>query len=203
VTRVGWLLAAVGAALLPLLTTNTYYLYLGCTVGLLTVVTAGLNILAGFTGQISLGHAGFYALGAYAAALGVTRLGWPPWAAAAVGIGLAAVVGAGVAAAALRVTGPYLAMVTIAFGIVVEGLLVEWVPVTGGPAGIFNIPKAPLARVCMPSSVSSGSTGHDRRWILGPRRMSENRWSAEPRVDQQRRRGDGLVPREIVLGRAR
>jgi ABC-type branched-subunit amino acid transport system ATPase component/ABC-type branched-subunit amino acid transport system permease subunit len=150
------LLAAVGAALLPLFTTNTYYLYLGCTIGLLTIVTAGLNVLAGFTGQISLGHAGFYALGAYAAALGVTRLGWPAWAAAAAGVGLAAVVGALVAAAALRVTGPYLAMVTIAFGIIVEGLLVECVPVTGGPAGIFNIPKPPLARYYLVVAAAAG-----------------------------------------------
>jgi len=55
-------------------------------------------------------------------------------------------VGAVVAAAALRVRGPYLAMVTIAFGIIVESMLVEWVTVTGGPGGIFNIPKLPLGR---------------------------------------------------------
>jgi branched-chain amino acid transport system ATP-binding protein/branched-chain amino acid transport system permease protein len=54
------------------------------------------------------------------------------------------VVGAAVAAAALRVSGPYLAMVTIAFGLIVEGVLIEWGSVTGGPGGIFNIPKPPL-----------------------------------------------------------
>ncbi len=146
VARYAWILPAAMAVALPLSTTNTYYLYLAASVGLLTIVTAGLNVLAGFTGQISLGHAGFYALGAYGAALGATRLGWPPVLAAALGIGLAAVVGAAVAAAALRVSGPYLAMVTIAFGIIVEGVLVEWVSVTGGPGGIFNIRKAPLGR---------------------------------------------------------
>jgi ABC-type branched-subunit amino acid transport system permease subunit/ABC-type branched-subunit amino acid transport system ATPase component len=75
--RAGWLALALAAAALPLATANTYYIYLGASVGLLVIVTAGLNVLAGFTGQTSLGHAGFYAIGAYAAALSVTRLRLP------------------------------------------------------------------------------------------------------------------------------
>ncbi|HTU00612.1 MAG TPA: branched-chain amino acid ABC transporter ATP-binding protein/permease [Candidatus Sulfotelmatobacter sp.] len=145
-SRAGWAVLALAAAALPLLTSNTYYLYVAASAALLVVVTAGLNVLVGFSGQMSLGHAGFYAIGAYATALLVTRAGWNAWAAAVVGIVLAAMVGAGVAGAALRVSGPYLAMVTIAFGIIVEHILVQWVAVTGGPGGIFNIPKPPLAR---------------------------------------------------------
>jgi ABC-type branched-subunit amino acid transport system ATPase component/ABC-type branched-subunit amino acid transport system permease subunit len=144
---IGWVLIAGAAGILPVLTANTYYLYIAISVGLLTIVTSGLNVLVGFTGQMSLGHAGFYAIGAYTAALLSVRAGWSPWPAVFVAILLSALVGAGVAGAALRVTGPYLAMVTIAFGIIVEGLLVEWVSVTGGPGGIFNIPKPPLARI--------------------------------------------------------
>ena len=139
--RAGWAAAAMAALLLPFATSNTYYLYLACSIGLLTIVAAGLNVLAGFAGQISLGHAGFYALGAYGAALAATRLGWPLWASVPAGMVMAAIVGAAVGAAALRVSGPYLAMVTIAFGIIVEHVLVEWVSLTGGPGGIFNIPK--------------------------------------------------------------
>jgi ABC-type branched-subunit amino acid transport system ATPase component/ABC-type branched-subunit amino acid transport system permease subunit len=141
VARGGWVLVVAAGLALPALTGNTYYLYLACSIGLLTIVSAGLNVLAGFTGQISLGHAGFYALGAYAAALAATRLSAPRWAAVVAAVLVAAPVGAAVAAAALRVSGPYLAMVTIAFGIIVEHVLVEWVSVTGGPGGIFNIPK--------------------------------------------------------------
>jgi ABC-type branched-subunit amino acid transport system ATPase component/ABC-type branched-subunit amino acid transport system permease subunit len=144
VARASWAVVAAAAVLLPLSTSNTYYLYLACSVGLLTIVAAGLNVLAGFAGQISLGHAGFYALGAYGAALAATRLGWPLWASVPAGIVVAALVGAAVGAAALRVSGPYLAMVTIAFGIIVEHVLVEWVSLTGGPGGIFNIPKLPV-----------------------------------------------------------
>jgi len=142
--RLGWIALAVATAAVPLLTSNTYYLYVVISVGLLTIVTAGLNVLVGFTGQTSLGHAGLYAFGAYTAALCATRAGLPEWAAIAAALAVTAIVGAAVAAAALRVSGPYLAMVTIAFGLIVEGVLIEWGSVTGGPGGIFNIPKPAL-----------------------------------------------------------
>jgi len=142
--RVGWILLASAAAAIPFLTSNTYYLYVAISVGLLTIVTSGLNVLAGFTGQTSLGHAGLYAFGAYTAALCATRAGLDEWAAITAAVVVTSVVGAAVAAAALRVSGPYLAMVTIAFGIIVEGVLIEWGSVTGGPGGIFNIPKPSL-----------------------------------------------------------
>jgi ABC-type branched-subunit amino acid transport system ATPase component/ABC-type branched-subunit amino acid transport system permease subunit len=142
--RLGWVLLAAAAAVIPLLTSNTYYLYVAISVGLLTIVTSGLNVLAGFTGQTSLGHAGLYAFGAYTAALCATRAGLNEWAAIAAGVVVTSLVGAAVAAAALRVSGPYLAMVTIAFGLIVEGVLIEWGSVTGGPGGIFNIPKPAL-----------------------------------------------------------
>jgi len=144
IDKLGWTLLAAGAAAIPLITSNTYYLYVAISVGLLTIVTAGLNVLVGFTGQTSLGHAGLYAFGAYTAALCVTRAGMGEWAAIAAAIVVTSIVGAAVAAAALRVSGPYLAMVTIAFGLIVEGVLVEWGSVTGGPGGIFNIPKPAL-----------------------------------------------------------
>jgi ABC-type branched-subunit amino acid transport system ATPase component/ABC-type branched-subunit amino acid transport system permease subunit len=142
--RLGWAALAVAAAVIPFFTSNTYYLYVVISVGLLTIVTAGLNVLVGFTGQTSLGHAGLYAFGAYTAALCVTRAGTSEWTAIAVAVVVTSIVGAAVAAAALRVSGPYLAMVTIAFGLIVEGVLIEWGSVTGGPGGIFNIPKPGL-----------------------------------------------------------
>ena len=71
--RFGWAALAIAAAIVPLLTSNTYYLYVASGIGLLTIVTAGLNVLVGFTGQTSLGHAGLYAFGAYGAALCATR----------------------------------------------------------------------------------------------------------------------------------
>lgn len=142
--RLGWAALAIAAALIPFFTSNTYYLYVVISVGLLTIVTAGLNVLVGFTGQTSLGHAGLYAFGAYTAALCVTRAGTSEGVAIAAAVVVTSMVGAAVAAAALRVSGPYLAMVTIAFGLIVEGVLIEWGSLTGGPGGIFNIPKPGL-----------------------------------------------------------
>jgi ABC-type branched-subunit amino acid transport system ATPase component/ABC-type branched-subunit amino acid transport system permease subunit len=136
--------ALVAAAAVPLLTANTYYLFVAMTIGITIVVATGLNILAGSSGQVSLGQAGFYALGAYTGAILATRLGLGFW----IGLPVAALMGAAVgvvlALASLRVTGPYLAMVTIAFGIIVEHGLIEWDALTLGFGGIANIPRPRL-----------------------------------------------------------
>jgi ABC-type branched-subunit amino acid transport system ATPase component/ABC-type branched-subunit amino acid transport system permease subunit len=145
IRALAWAAVGVAAAAVPAVTANTYYLYLAMTVGIMVVIATGLNVLAGLSGQISLGHAGFYAVGAYAAALLATRAGLGFWTALPLAIAVSAAVGALLALAALRVSGPYLAMVTIAFGVIVEGALIEWVGLTGGPGGIFNIPKPALA----------------------------------------------------------
>ena len=171
IDRLGWAALAAAVAIVPLLTSNTYYLYLVISIGLLTIVTAGLNVLVGFTGQTSLGHAGLYAFGAYTAALCVTGAGMSEWAAIVAAITVTSIVGAAVAAAALRVSGPYLAMVTIAFGLIVEGVLIEWGSVTGGPGGIFNIPKPTLRThywtVMLAAALALWLTGNLRRSAWG------------------------------------
>ena len=145
IARALWILAALGALALAVLTRNTYYLYLGATAAIMVVIASGLNVLAGLSGQISLGHAGLFAIGAYTGAILAARGGVTLLPALAVSVVVTAAVGAALALAALRVSGPYLAMVTIAFGIIVEGAAIEWVALTGGPGGIFNIPKPALA----------------------------------------------------------
>jgi ABC-type branched-subunit amino acid transport system ATPase component/ABC-type branched-subunit amino acid transport system permease subunit len=151
VTRAAlWTALALVAAAVPLLTANTYYLYLAMSTAILVVIACGVNVLAGLSGQISLGHAGFYAIGAYAGALGAVRWGLSLWTALPLSVVVTAAVGAVLALAALRLSGPYLAMVTIAFGIIVEGALVEWVALTGGPGGMFNIPKPALFGATLP-----------------------------------------------------
>ena len=137
-------LALLVAATVPLATSNTYYLFVAMLIGISIVVTTGLNILAGASGQVSLGQAGFYALGAYASAILTTRLGLGFWTGLPVAIALGAAVGVILALASLRVSGPYLAMVTIAFGIIVEHGLIEWDALTMGFGGIANIPRPRL-----------------------------------------------------------
>src|SRR5204863_1766308 len=102
------------------------------------------NILLGLTGQVSLGHVGFWAIGAYTTAILTTAYGWSFWPALVAATALTALVGALVALPALRVRGPYLAMVTIAFGFIVENAAVEWRSVTGGQNGIMGVPQPAL-----------------------------------------------------------
>ncbi len=138
---VGVLLALVLAAIFA---ADGYQIYIIALVGLTAVVGVGLNVLLGLTGQISLGHVGFYAIGAYVAAILTADAGWSFWIAwplAGLAAGLA---GTLLAIPALRVSGPYLAMVTIAFGFVVEQGAAEWKGLTGGWNGIMNIPVPEL-----------------------------------------------------------
>jgi len=119
---------------------NGYQLYIIALVGLTAMVGVGLNILLGLTGQISLGHVGFYAIGAYVAAIVTAKLGWSFWLAFPLAGAVAGIAGTLLAIPALRVSGPYLAMITIAFGFVIEQGAAEWRDLTGGWNGILNIP---------------------------------------------------------------
>ncbi|NTU80441.1 MAG: branched-chain amino acid ABC transporter ATP-binding protein/permease [Chloroflexales bacterium] len=107
------------------------------------IVALGLNLLVGYAGQVSLGHAGFYALGAYTSGILSARLGIPLFVTFPLAIVVAAAAGALLALPALRVRGPYLAMVTIAFGLVIEIAANRLVGLTGGPDGM-SVPRPRL-----------------------------------------------------------
>lgn len=137
-------------ATIPLTVSGTYHLYMLTLVFIYSIVAVGLNILAGYGGQISLGHAALMAIGAYISALvskslanvpAIADLGLNVWLAMPAGVAAAALFGAALAYPSLRVRGPYLAMVTIAFGWVIWKILLEWVDVTGGELGIAAVPK--------------------------------------------------------------
>jgi branched-chain amino acid transport system ATP-binding protein len=119
---------------------DNYQLYLLALVGLTAVVGVGLNVLLGLSGQISLGHVAFYALGAYVVGILTTKTSIVFWLAWPLGAAAAGAAGALLAVPALRVRGPYLAMVTIAFGFIVEQGAVEWSGLTGGWNGLIGIP---------------------------------------------------------------
>ena len=147
-------LLIAGLVAMPLVTGGTYYTYLGIIVFIYSIVAIGLNILTGYAGQFSLGHAAFMAMGAYTTALLTKALAPLPffsqsglhiWLGVVCGTLVAAMSGIVLAVPALRVRGPYLAMVTIAFGWVVWKILQEWVAVTGGDLGISSVPKPQIA----------------------------------------------------------
>jgi ABC-type branched-subunit amino acid transport system permease subunit len=123
---------------------NGYQLYVLGMVAVTAIAATGLNVLLGLAGQISLGHAAFYAIGAYTASILATRGGLDLLSGGVLGAALAAAAGALLSLPAVRVRGPYLAMVTIAFGFVVEQGAAEWKTVTGGWNGLSGIPKPAL-----------------------------------------------------------
>ena len=120
---------------------NGYYVFVIATMALTAIVGIGLNVLVGLTGQVSFGHVGFYAIGAYTVAILTTAAKLPFALALALAALLSGLTGALLALPALRVRGPYLAMITIAFGFIVENIAVEWRDLTGGQNGIMGIPS--------------------------------------------------------------
>lgn len=139
-----WLAAGL-LAVIPLLIRNPYKLGLLNLIGLQVIVVLGLNLFIGFAGQISLGHAAFFGLGAYGSAL-LTIPGWlDPWSAllvTALGVALLAFL---LGWPILRLHGHYLAMATLGFNYVFHIILVEWDRVTGGPSGLMGVPPLNLA----------------------------------------------------------
>ena len=140
-------LAALGIlalAVFPAAVGNPYYIHLVETIMIYAIVLFGLDIVVGYTGQVSLGHAGLFGIGAYTAGVLVMKLAAPLWITLPAAIAVTALFGALLALPALRVTGPYLAMVTLAFGTIIQILINEMTFLTEGPLGI-KLAKPSLA----------------------------------------------------------
>jgi len=142
-----WIFGAMALlclALFPVAVTNTYYLHLVETIMIYSILLFGLDIVVGYTGQVSLGHAGLFGIGSYVAGVLFFHLQVPIYFTLPAAILVAAAFGAILALPALRVTGPYLAMVTLAFGTIIQILINEMTFLTEGPMGI-RIAKPSIA----------------------------------------------------------
>ena len=124
------------AVLIPLAIPNPYYIHLVETIMIYSILLFGLDIVVGYTGQVSLGHAGLFGIGAYTAGVMFMKLSASVWFILPTSIAVTAVFGAILALPALRVSGPYLAMVTLAFGTIIQILINEMTFLTEGPLGI-------------------------------------------------------------------
>jgi branched-chain amino acid transport system permease protein len=158
--RTGGLLAlAAVVVLLPLLLTNNFEYNVAIIVGLNAIACVGLNLLIGYAGQISLGHAAFYGLGAYASAILTAKYQWPAAAALVAGtIGVAAlafIVGRPI----LKLRGHYLAMGTLGLGLIISIVLNQEGSLTGGPDGM------PVPDFRIFGLVARGE--HTWYWIVG------------------------------------
>ncbi len=137
--QIAALLAVLGLGAGLALSLNGYWVFVLAQVALLALVGVGLNVLLGLTGQVSFGHVGFYAIGAYTVAILTTKAGVSFWLAWPIAALIGGACGALLAVPALRVKGPYLAMITIAFGFIVENGIIEAGTLTGGQNGIMGI----------------------------------------------------------------
>ncbi len=134
------LLAAIAGIGFALTSSDNYLTFILAMAALNVMVCVGLNILLGLSGQVSFGHVGFFAIGAYITGILMLQ-GTGFWLALiAAGIG-SALIGTLLALPALRVTGPYLAMMTIAFAFIVEHGTIEWRGLTGGANGLMGFPS--------------------------------------------------------------
>ena len=143
-TRLSWIgfvLFFAFLVIVPLTASNEYELRLFMLFLIYAIIAMGLNILVGLTGLVSLGQAGLFALGSYTGAVLATKLGFDLVGASIASIVIASLFGALLAYPTVRVRGVYLAVITIAFGLIVENVAIEWQSMTGGPMGITGIPK--------------------------------------------------------------
>jgi branched-chain amino acid transport system permease protein len=142
--RLPYILFAALVTVAGLLVTNTYHLQVLIFIGINTLLALGLNLLMGYAGQISLGHAAFYGLGAYTSGVLTAHWQMSPWLALPVALALAAAVAWGVGLPTLRLSGYYLGMGTLGFGMIVFIVFREWGSLTGGASGLTGIPPLSL-----------------------------------------------------------
>jgi len=139
-SRVVWSVYAGGIALLALLllavTGNDYWLNILILAFLFGGLASSWNIIGGFGGQLSLGHAVYFAIGAYTVGILFQDHGWSPWLAALVGVPIACIVAALTSWPTFRLRGPFFAMATLALNQVALVLALYFSELTGGPSGI-------------------------------------------------------------------
>lgn len=128
----------------PMIFNNQYLLTVVIKIGSYAILAMGLNILTGYTGLVSLGHAGFVAIGAYTASIVAIKFNINFFIATVIGMIAAGIIGVLLGLPTLRVTGTYLSIITLGFGEIVKMILMNWADVTGGTLGIKNIPKPSL-----------------------------------------------------------
>jgi branched-chain amino acid transport system permease protein len=149
----GLVALAVFLATLPLWLNSPYALSTLILIGIYSIVTIGLCLLMGYAGQISLGQAAFFGLGAYGSGILTVKLAWSPWLALPAAAALTACVALLFGLPIFRLRGHYLAMGTLAFGFIIEIVMNEWKAYTGGPTGLPGIPRLTIGGLPLKSDL--------------------------------------------------
>jgi branched-chain amino acid transport system permease protein len=138
-------LFALSVFALPLFLRNNYHLMVLNISALNILVVIGLNLLMGFAGQISLGHAAFFGLGAYLSGILTATFGFPIWPTILLAMAITAGVAFGIGVPTLKLEGHYLVMATLGFNVIVYIVMLQLEPLTGGPSGFSGIPRPELS----------------------------------------------------------
>jgi len=133
--------------LLPHILQERYFLHILVMSGIFIILTLSWNLLAGYTGQLNLGHAAFFGIGAYTSALLALRAGISPWIGLAAGGVVASLFGLLLGFPSLRLSGPYLAITTIGFSEILRLVATNWVDLTRGSLGLSGIPLLDPIRI--------------------------------------------------------
>jgi branched-chain amino acid transport system permease protein len=149
----GVLAVAALVAAMPLAFPSPFYYRIAALVFIFALAVLGLNLLMGFAGQVSLGHAGFFGIGAYAVAVGPTHWSLPSWAALILGVAAAGLVAYLVGRPILRLKGHYLAVATLGMGLLIAMVFTNEARLTGGPDGM-PVPRLNLFGWSVRGSVS-------------------------------------------------
>ena len=123
---------------------DPYQLHTLIMAGIFAVLALSLNLLLGYTGQLSLGHAAFFGIGAYASALLTVKLEWSPWIGLLLAVVTPALAGWVIGRLALKIRGAYFVLLTISFAGVVALVSVNWMELTNGPLGLPGVPALEL-----------------------------------------------------------
>ncbi len=121
-----------------------YLLHIAVVICIYGMLATSLNLVVGYTGLLSVCHAGFYGIGAYVTAIVSMELGWPWWAGVAVGMGIAGLTAALIGVLSIRFRGDYLVIATIGCQVMIYSVLQNWIDLTRGPIGITGIPAPQL-----------------------------------------------------------
>jgi branched-chain amino acid transport system permease protein len=143
----GILVLFVIAVVFPLFIRGHYHINLMVFIGIYTLLALGLTLLLGYAGQVSMGQAGFYGMGAYVSGVLTAKFGMNPWLALPIAMGITSLLAFFIGFSTLHLKGLYLAMATLGVGIIFHILFVELKDLTGGAIGLMDIPSLSIAGV--------------------------------------------------------
>ena len=146
-TSVAYLLVLLVSLVLPRLGLHDYDMHIAVTVLIYVMLASSLNLITGYAGQISVGHAAFFCIGAYTSALLTLKAGWNSWFGLVAGGILSGLAGVALGVPVLRLRGPYLVIATLGFAEIVRHTVINWIALTRGPMGLPGVP--PMSPVNM------------------------------------------------------